>query len=274
MNSKQEIHSANTLSVLKFSGDDASSFLQGQLTNDIDALPSGWQFSGYCNPKGRLIALFQIWKYGENFYATIDRSLVESTLKRLKMYVMRSKVNIEEITTAVCVGVIEAYTSYERFSISVEGTVHSLHFGKQALLVDMEGSIETNESCNWLQACISAGEPVINADNAELFVPQMVNLDLINGVNFKKGCYTGQEIVARMHYLGKLKQRMYVCQLKGDAHSGEKLLAADKNAGNIVIASDDLALAVVRRELLEEPIQTESGAQVTLLPKQPYPIPE
>jgi folate-binding Fe-S cluster repair protein YgfZ len=107
-----------------------------------------------------------------------------------------------------------------------------------------------------------------------MFVPQMVNLDLLGGINFKKGCYTGQEIVARMHYLGKLKQRMFVCKLDGIATSGEKILAGEKNAGNVVSVASGSALAVIRRELVNNELATESGAKLVPWATQPHSIPD
>jgi len=278
MNSIDEYCSVNSLSVLKFSGADTISFLQGQLTNDVNALGAEWQFSGYCNPKGRLLALFHLWRYNDDVYATVDSSLIEATAKRLRMYVMRSKVVIEELHQASCLYLIDPKNQTDRFSMEVDGDKHTLEFGGRSLLIDLSGSTggasDDVSASNWKLACISAGEPTINSLTVELFVPQMVNLDLLDGINFKKGCYSGQEIVARMHYLGKLKQRMYMCEIDGDAQPGEKISMRDKNAGNIVAVSGAAALAVIRREHLSEQLSTESGAQLSTLSQQPYSIPE
>jgi folate-binding protein YgfZ len=272
-------HAANNLSVLQFTGTDSISFLQGQISNDINALSASWQFSGYCNPKGRLLALLQVWKNEDVVYASIDSSLVDATIKRLRMYVMRSKVIIDEIKQARFTGLTGLENKSERFSVTINDSIHTLHYGDRALRIDLQPSDHTSleqvdDWQGWAVAKIAAGEPTIDADNVEMFVPQMVNLDLLDGINFKKGCYTGQEIVARMHYLGKLKQRMFVCQVDGSAHSGEKILAAEKNAGTIVSAFDGSALAVIRRELLDNSLKTESGAKVIPLAQQPYSIPE
>lgn len=279
-------HPINKLSILKFSGADTLSFLQGQLSNDINALSSSWQYSGYCNPKGRLLALFQVWKHDECVYATIDRTLVEATVKRLRMFIMRSKVTIDQLETARCSGVIGDSSQPERkldgnakrFSVEITQSKHTLYFGDRALLIELDPGDSASpahaDSQAWDLACIAAGEPTIDAGNVELFVPQMVNLDLLDGVNFKKGCYTGQEIVARMHYLGKLKQRMFVCQVDGTIASGEKILAGKKNAGNVVSVANNAALAVIRRELLEDELTTESGAKLVPWATQPYSIPD
>ena len=295
---------ANTykLSLLKFSGADTKSFLQGQLTNDVNSLNNGWQFSGYCNPKGRLLALLQIWENNDAIYALIDTSLVEATVKRLRMYVMRSKVQIEVLEDIVLDCSLD--TKNTRFAVICNENTHTLEYGNRALIVDLSHAKEQdqNKQCNtlehntgeqssdkpnsWELSCIEAGEPTINASNLELFVPQMVNLDLLDGINFKKGCYTGQEIVARMHYLGKLKQRMFVCELinenNNDAlNTGEKITAAidsnddnktQRNAGNIVSFSQNKALAVLRIELINAELTTESGVTIKVCNEQPYEV--
>jgi len=232
----------NNISILKFSGVDSIRFLQGQLSNDVEALGTNWQFTGYCSPKGRLLALLQLWTHEGDTYATVNKSVVEATARRLRMYVMRSKVVIEELNEASCVGLVNPKTASPRFSTEINDSVHTLNFGDRELLIDLSGALQGRDTLDWETATINAGEPTIDANNVELFVPQMVNLDLLDGINFKKGCYTGQEIVARMHYLGKLKQRMFVCDIDERSNkqimSGEKILADGKNAGNIVAVSN------------------------------------
>ena len=254
-------------SLLKFSGADASRFLQGQLSNDINDLDCKWQFSGYCNPKGRLLALLQLWKHNEAIYALIPSSIAEATAKRLRMYVMRSKVVIH-ITDDIAFSSIESRTT-PHFHLSIEGTRHTLGFGGRELIIDIDTHNPSNSLPEeWVRHTIASGIPTISDLTMELFVPQMVNLDLLDGINFKKGCYTGQEIVARMHYLGKLKQRMYVCtvntldkigqQQNCDYSSeslyqaGNKVIMDNKTVGHIVNSSGDQALAVLRIEVTDK----------------------
>ncbi|MFT6032138.1 MAG: folate-binding protein YgfZ [Arenicella sp.] len=279
MKSDSQPIAVSNLSVLRFTGPDSLSFLQGQLSNDLNALSSSWHYSGYCNPKGRLLALFQVWRNEQIIYASIDSSLVDATIKRLRMFVMRSKVVIDELTQARCLGLTDIDNNSERFSVDINESIHTLYLGTRALRIDLEPSdqmpsADTIDSQQWDLANIAEGEPTIDADNVEMFIPQMVNLDLLGGINFKKGCYTGQEIVARMHYLGKLKQRMFVCQLEGNASSGEKVISGDKNAGNIVAASAGSALAVIRRDLVNSELQTVTGTKLVPLSVQPYTIPD
>ncbi len=284
----------NNISLIKFSGADTIGFLQGQLTNDLNILEDQWQFSGYCSPKGRLLALLQLWREDNNVYALIDSSLLEATVKRLRMYIMRSKVTIDIIEHAELFPIFKQENA--RFSITAEAQSRILHHGKRALrvnfssgatapaidhdVVNKDSSGEQGDA--WALTCIEAGEPTITSENAELFVPQMVNLDLLGGINFKKGCYTGQEIVARMHYLGKLKQRMFVCDVANqDAASpivGEKVVGivdgAERNAGNVVSVAGGKALAVIRIEMVSAPLHCESGSELRVSEHQAYEIPD
>lgn len=284
----------NNISLLKFSGADNIGFLQGQLSNDLDTLEDRWQFSGYCTPKGRLLALFKLWREGDDVYALIDSSLLEATVKRLRMYIMRSKVTIDVIEQAVFSPIFKQENA--RFSITVEGQSRLLHHGTRTLRVNFKpeqtvSSTEINTSDDspsvggdetWALSCIEAGEPTINSTNVELFVPQMVNLDLLGGINFKKGCYTGQEIVARMHYLGKLKQRMFICDVIHHDTSlpigGEKVMSiaegVERNAGNLVSIVGNKALVVVRIEMANSILKCESGSELQIGENQAYEIPE
>ena len=275
------IEKLDHLTLIKITGDDAASFLQGQLTNDIELASKQWQFSGYCTPKGRLLALFTVWRTDEGIFALLDKSLVENTLKRLRMYVMRSNVIIEEIEShhyAVLQPsqkelvtnefLKEEITNLSNYDFAIQPDTHCLCFDNR-LLVITQKPVNTDTSNQgkqqqWLREDIKTGLPQVNEHSVELFIPQMLNLDILNGINFKKGCYTGQEIVARMHYLGKLKQRMFVCTLhsnKNDQTPNENIRVGDKiykdssmqsTAGNIVSVNHNIALAVLRLDSVEE----------------------
>ena len=285
-----KIHS---LGAIKISGQDAHSFLQGQLTNDINDLTQNWQFSGYCNPKGRLLALFQIWRSADNeVYALLSKDLVDPVIKRLRMYVMRSNVVIEELDQLNIYGLSSLEYLTEISPVSFEaikpdtnnqvfynGNTALLMIDQHALLVseDSYSDIEVNNfDERWTQLNVEHGFPQISLDSSELFIPQMVNLDLLGGISFNKGCYTGQEIVARMHYLGKLKQRMFVYaaseKLQG-VLAGDKVVRDDTStAGLIVSASNDskMCLAVIKLDSSDEALFLESGLKLEKLSDQPY----
>ena len=230
------------LGLLEITGDDAVSFLQGQVTNDVKLLlGNNAHYSGYCNPKGRLLALFLAFFHYDHLHLQFNRQLVEPILKRLKMYVMRSKVKIKDVSdTIVKIGIngpnaIELLTplfatlpidDYELVSLT-NGAILKLptlnnHARFQLFMDNIQAEQVINalkESCqlagkpcwDWLD--IQMGIPDVTLKTQEQFVPQMLNLDILGAINFKKGCYTGQEIVARTHYLGTVKRRMYLGNL-------------------------------------------------------------
>jgi len=287
------------LGLLKISGQDACQFLQGQLTNDVTLLGKNWQFSGYCNPKGRLIALLILWQQGDDFYALLHQSLLESVQKRLAMYVMRSKVTISEVQEPSLLGIhseaeLKSLTSdsaldYENIlsnghgEITLSNDIACLRINNRFLLVGDKTLKESRtnadpENTTWQQADIAEGLPQVTDGSTELFIPQMLNLDLLNGINFKKGCYTGQEIVARMHYLGKLKQRMFVCDYKTNNNQefqpGDKIYAGQeqsKTAGTMVSIDphNQRLLAVLRLDQIESDLFLDSDTKITVDTEQP-----
>ena len=225
--------------LLRFSGPDAPAFLQGQLTCDVLALKPGIStYGGYCNPKGRLLATFLLIADDAGFIMMLPAALAEPIRKRLAMYILRSKVKLEDVsaTHVAC----STPGSQASSALSLPG-----HRTLAILPRDQANGIGTDSGA-WAAADIAAGIPVITPATQEEFVPQMVNLDLIGGLSYSKGCYPGQEIVARMHYLGRLKQRMYrvliraetvaagqkvYCDALGDQASGMMLSATQTGDG-------------------------------------------
>jgi tRNA-modifying protein YgfZ len=232
------------LGLLTLTGADAKTFLQGQVTNDVNLLDGQtFHYSGYCNAKGRLLALFLAFAQQDTLYLQLDGGLAETIAKRLRMYVLRSKVQIATPTDLVVLGIAGAEAS--RVLANQFGSIPSASYGmvntEQASILRLADSVEHmpryqiftsaeqaqalwlalgaeaqyigKSIWNWLE--IQAGIPEIVAATQEAFVPQMLNLDLLGGINFKKGCYTGQEIVARTHYLGKVKRRTLIAHYAG-----------------------------------------------------------
>jgi folate-binding protein YgfZ len=248
------------LDLLELSGDDAVTFLQGQVTNDVKQLTgSSAHYTGYCSPKGRLLALFFAYAQESKIYLQLNHKLAEPITKRLKMYVMRSKVVINNISdNTVKIGLsgndipllLSPYFSQipqQAFEVSQSefGTLICLpsstpryelicateHAKTIWQALKAECKQVGQPSWEWLE--IQAGIPDITINTQEEFVPQMVNLDALNAINFKKGCYTGQEIVARTHYLGKVKRRT---QLAHAASSTPPQAGDDvKNQANEVV---------------------------------------
>ena len=232
------------LTTLALSGDDALTFLQGQVTNDVTLLGSDKaHYSGYCSPKGRLLALFLAYRQAEAIHLQFNGELAEPIAKRLKMYVMRSKVKLDNIgDDIVKLGIsgANAKQALSAFFSTIPALALELSHNENGTLIRLSGPLprfeivcntdsakriwsELKKTCQpvgkaaweWLE--IQAGIPDIALSTQEEFVPQMVNLDCLNGINFKKGCYTGQEIVARTHYLGKVKRRTHLLHLATSA---------------------------------------------------------
>ena len=234
------------LAYLRIYGPDAESFLQSQLTNDVLALRSSGQaqWTGYCNPKGRLFFtgwLAQTASASDEFALLIDRSLSQAVAKRLKMFVLRSKVTIEDLSDRyVLQGTIELPTTTHTRPNEAQPThtqpadptpalsiglpiAHTLkaNFGRSVQCLDtqaqaksMEASVNSEDfSGVWRWLHLLAAEPWITQTLSERFVPQMLNFERLGGVNFRKGCYPGQEVVARSQYLGKLKRRSGIYQI-------------------------------------------------------------
>jgi hypothetical protein len=240
VNNSNVLTSLNHLGILEVSGEDALPFLQGQLTNDIKQLNgSNSQFTGYCNPKGRLLALFLAFAHHDHLHLQMPKNILEPIIKRLKMYVLRSKVVITDKSDDIlCFGVAgqDAENMLGHLYKEVPKVAKQLVTFDDATILKLNGDtprfhVYTNIqhaeriwqslslNCTkvgksvWDFLEIQAGIPEVVSNTQEAFVPQMLNLDALDGINFKKGCYTGQEIVARTHYLGKIKRRTQLAHI-------------------------------------------------------------
>ncbi|MCY3768836.1 MAG: hypothetical protein OXG56_05660 [Gammaproteobacteria bacterium] len=214
------------LSLLRVSGEDAETFLQGQFSNDTDSLPDGKaQIHAYCTPKGRAFATLQLLRNRNGFWVLLPADLAGPFMKRLKMFVMRAKVEIETDPDHFAWGV----TGMEDLS-GVPSTVpgmqsvfeysprrHLVVSTRPIMTAPETGNVKTYHGDLWRWLDIREGIPQVYATTSESFIPQNINLDLIDGISFKKGCYPGQEIIARIRYLGKPKHRM----ISGRVESGE-----------------------------------------------------
>ncbi|WJW76742.1 folate-binding protein YgfZ [Thiohalobacter sp. IOR34] len=256
------------LALIAVHGEDAAEFLQGQLSNDIrEVTPEHSQLSSYCNPKGRILATFRVFQRDGIYYLALPMELAEPILKRLQMFVLRAAVTLEEVTdTFVHIGVSgddaprELENLLDRLPQAVDEVVSQqlctvlripgIHpryeiYGPLDELKRLWDGLNVRFAPvgepAWGLLNVAAGLPVIYPQTSEAFVPQMVNLHLVGGVSFKKGCYPGQEVVARMQYLGKLKRRMYLAWVDAEQapQPGDELYTPDngeQSAGKIVEA--------------------------------------
>lgn len=291
--------------LIEASGDDVIEFLQGQLTNDIKLVTeSSGQLSAYCNPKGRILANFRIFKRQEHYFLRMRSDIVEATLKRLRMFVMRSKVELVDssdelvrmgiagakatnklsaLFTNLPANTDDSCTENDVTIIKLAGELprYEVH-GPFAEIKDLWQKLQNDAVAigenSWNLLTIRAGIPEIVSATVEAFVPQMVNLQAINSLSFTKGCYPGQEVVARMHYLGKLKRRLFIGSVKTDTlpASGQAIMSNDESeqkAGQIVTASCSKDkgvefLAVLQIEKAEKDelhIESNSGSTIQFI---------
>lgn len=291
--------------MLRVSGADAQSFLQNLLSNDIRAVDASHaQLSSFNSAKGRMLAVLLIWRDGEDYVLQLPATICEAMRKKLSMYVLRAQVKIsdasneritmgisgkeaERILQQVCDTVPQQDYACTRATntviLRINATRYQLDTTVQnaAQLWQKLGLPAVGSGCwDWLN--IRSGIPVVVPQTQEEFVPQMANLDALGGINFKKGCYPGQEIVARMHYLGKLKRRMYLAHLScADAPKpGDELFSADMEgqaSGMIanVAASPDGGydmLAVIQTASAESSVVKTAGDVVLELLPLPYSL--
>ena len=297
------------LGVIALRGEDTTAFLQGQLSNDVRALHAdSAQWSGYCNPKGRLLGNFLAWRQGEDYCLQLSGDILAGVLKRLSMFILRAKVQARDASDenvrlvvagrqalAAVTAAMGAVPEAAMRSVAGEaGQVIRLGDDKFVLSIAPERAAAVWQALrqsatpvgapvwDWLR--LNAGIPMIVAATQELFVPQMVNLEVIGGVSFQKGCYPGQEIVARSQYLGKLKRRMFLAHVDAEAAPGDPLYSDDMGGqatGTVVNAApapaggfDVLAVAQVESANTQTlHLKAADGAALTLKPL-PYALPE
>jgi folate-binding protein YgfZ len=258
------------LGVIRFVGPDAIPFLQGQVSNDTRRLAEGRTvLAAYSSPQGRVLAVMTLLPHSSGVLAILPRELVAPTLERLRKFVLRAKVKLEDVNEEFCVvgehqpvgeprpagnaasakltsagldvpAETRDYTERDGIGVArvgkdakrywVVGTRASL--GERGLAGDMAASQQVEH--DWRLSDIRAGLPQVYAATTELFVAQMLNLDLLDGISFTKGCYTGQEIIARTQHLGRIKRRLYRLALPpGNWTIGQPLRLTDGRAGRL-----------------------------------------
>lgn len=293
------------LGLIAASGDEAAHFLHNQLTNDVEHLgPTEARLAGYCSPKGRLLATLLIWKNEDSILLQMPQEILPQLQKRLQMFVLRAKVKLADVSAQqVIFGLVGARAAavLANWFPTLPAAPYTLvrnNAGTLLRLADAENlpryqwlttplvaqqawprliqGLTRADAAAWRLSDIIAGVPQITLPTQEKFVPQMVNYELIGGVNFKKGCYPGQEIVARSQYLGKLKRRMLRASVAShEAQAGmEVFSSADPGqpCGQIVNAERSTAqqmecLVELKTSALEQDsLHLGSATGVTLVP--------
>jgi folate-binding protein YgfZ len=235
----------NRYGVLAVTGADAREFLHAQLTNDIAGLPADRvALAGWCTAKGRLLASFLVIPAPQGFLLQVARDLAPAVAKRLSMFILRSKVKLADES--------DAWAQYGIWDVDLgvagvawDGETATVRIAERRFLKIGKGLAQ---SCGqgeeaWTLQEIRAGRPLISAATQDQFVPQMVNFETLGAINFQKGCYPGQEIVARAQYRGQgVKRRLVHVQ----APAGTELKPGQEfNGGVIVDSAAGEALAVM-----------------------------
>ncbi len=249
------------LSVLKITGTDASSFLQGQLTCNInDLTESNSFFAAYCNAKGRTISTLLIIKTATDFLLVLPNELIDKVSQKLQMYIMRADVQLHNMSDDLCIlgastlpPASLATAPKESFSVDQNKDIYikfPLHGNRYLIISTPSQAISLwtdltenthfipNTANIWIEQDISAGIPWLTKDNSEKYIPQMLNIDKLGGISFNKGCYTGQEIIARTHYLGKSKRELFLasCESTQDIPVDAKIITgkSEQTVGKVL----------------------------------------
>jgi len=281
--------------LIVWSGDEAAHFLHNQLTNDVEKLPADQaRLAGYCSAKGRLLATMLYWRIDNQIVLQLPRQILTATQKRLQMFVLRAKATPRDASNEFAILGLAGYaagavlqTWFPELPVAPYDK-RDTEAGTLIRLSDVGGApryqwvasaatamqawplltqhLRATGPQAWRLTEIRAGVPAVTLETQEQFVPQMINFELIGGVNFKKGCYPGQEIVARSQYLGKLKRRMLLASVAGSqVLPGTEVFASDdasQPCGMIVNAENSAADMVDC--LVEMKISASEGTSVHL----------
>ncbi len=241
------------LGALRFVGPDVATFLQGQVSNDTRLLDAHRAvLAAYSTPQGRVVSLLLLVPHSGGVLAILPADLVAPTLDRLRKFVLRAKVKIEAAEGVVLCGAMDAtalhqhglvgpaepggYLEAEGIGIVRAGRYDSRYYvlgAPERLALQGLSPLGVIED-SWRLADIRSGMPQVYAATSEAFVAQMLNLDLLDGISFSKGCYTGQEIIARTQHLGRIKRRMFRLQLPpGEWQIGSSLSLRDGRSGRL-----------------------------------------
>ena len=268
---------------IQVSGEDSQKFLQGQFSNDItEVTDSVYQYSSYSTNQGKVIAIFRILKNNQGYLLLINKGIAKYFIERLSMYILMSKVNIEEQKDCMIYGILGKSAE----NILLENTLKANEYIKNseniilsnenkyvsaATIIKIKSS--NSQSDELLKSEINVDYnvnelidnllllPRITMSTKETYIPQVLNLEDLNGINYKKGCYTGQEIVARTHYLGKIKKRIFLLEhYEKDIDIGDKIHDVDGELVGEIFTSTQkindifLSIGIIRLDSIDKNI--------------------
>lgn len=255
------IYPLTQFGVLTVSGKDASPFLQGQITCNVhDITPGKSSLAAMCNPKGRAIAVFLLVKNADDFLLIMPAGLLATVRNKLQMYVLRSQVTLTDSSEAYgLLGLLNADATSQPFITDTNEGVIAVAMpyvvSRKLLIAPVASAMQLwtaaveqqgfslGSTARWQCLDIYSGIPWLTVETSEEYIPQMLNLDKLGGISFTKGCYTGQEIIARTHYLGKAKRELFLAECDvADLPLANAVIVDEsgQNAvGNVLVAEFD-----------------------------------
>lgn len=277
-------------SIVAVHGRDARAFLQGQLTNDLLGLERHpGMLAAACNRQGRIVATLRLAAAGDSVLLLLRRELVQLLVAHLSPFVLRAEVAFEDRSaTQPVMGLLDAEpdSHWSQASAAASGFSFLVASPRRILLAGLPPALDAavtaiprTDPADWERALIADGEPAIHLGTTTRWLPQMLNLDLVSGISFTKGCYLGQEIVARAQHLGRIKRRMlrYAAPPGVALHAGQPLFHGDVAVAEVVTAAGDAAathcLAVVELERCGDLLGAVAGGSEFVPAKLPYAIP-
>jgi len=289
---ERAIYAVTGFKILQVSGADATQFLQGQITCNIKELQDNNSFfAALCNPKGRVISTFLLLKSADAFLLILPAELFEKVKTTLQKYIMRAKVQLQDVSELVCLTGMAcddktaAQLTLPTLNFSVQNqwvklaTTYYLHIASVTESLAYCASLFTQgflakNAAAWQVVNINVGFAWLTQQSSEVYIPQMLNLDKLAGISFTKGCYTGQEIIARTHYLGQAKREMFLAQIEGDfippAELPEILAANGQTVGQILSLQNNDLLAILQSNAVTETGLTLNDAHRTSLKIIPF----
>ena len=274
------------------------SFLQGQITNDTKGLTANSVLlAAYLNPQGRVLAVLRLLPHSSGTLAILPRELLQPTAERMRKYVLRAKVKIDAAGESLVVSGYHGAAALTQAGLPLlaEGSAYAEREGIGVARVGQDArywvvappnpELDASEAATdiesaWRLADIQAGLPQVYGATSEAFVAQMLNLDLLDGISFKKGCYTGQEIVARTQNLGRIKRRLFHLKLPPGAWCvGDELALSDGRHGRLTEvvagehASEALAVLTLEPQATPEALAPEAPAAAPVTAAEQVPLP-
>ncbi len=279
-----------SIAVVAATGRDARTFLQGQLSNDILGLERHpGMLAASCNRQGRVLATMRLAAHADGVLMLLQRPLAQTLVAQLSTFVLRADVRFEDRGRQLDVaGLIDAEPDarWSQAAAAAAGLVmlvasprRILLAGSRAALDAVLGAVPRTDAADWERTCIADGEPWITPSTAALWLPQMLNLDLVGGISFSKGCYVGQEIVARAQHLGRIKRRTlhYVGPPEAQIAPAQALFSGETLAAQVVVSVRDgkatHCLAVVELRHCSDLLGAKPGGSEFVPADIPYAIP-